>query len=163
MKIKSLLMMTAVLAMLQLANASEENAEALFKANCATCHSLTQPKDRSKMVAPPARGVMFHLSQAFQSKEKIKAHIEDFVIHPSAEKAICQSVKRFGVMPSLQGAISDDDLQEISEWMIENLMMNQAEHNAMQKRRHQGAGKGMKKGGFSGKPIGKSKGSCTKG
>ena len=117
----------------------------LFTNKCAVCHSMSQPVDESKVVAPPARGVMFHMSEAFDSKEKIKAHIEDFVIEPSAEKAICKSVRRFGVMPSQKGAVSKEELGVIADWMVENLTMSKGEHQKME-RGHQGQGKGMHKG-----------------
>lgn len=113
--------------------ASEMDGGKLFSAKCAICHSMTQPTDESKVVAPPARGIMFHMSEAFKGKEEIKAHINDFVLAPSKEKAICKSVKRFGVMPSQKGAVSKEELAVIAEWMTKNLMMDKAEHDQMEK------------------------------
>ena len=129
---KSMMIVAVVSGFAFTLNAQSVDGKELFVKKCATCHSLTIPQDKSKMKAPPARGVMFHMREAFGSDEKIKAHILDFVIEPSREKAICKSVKRFGVMPSLKGKVSQDELSVIADWMIKNLQMNQAEHQKMQ-------------------------------
>ena len=132
MKIKSILL-ASVLAFTT-ASFAQEKGEALFVEKCAVCHVMQIPEDRSAMVGPPAKGIMFHMSEAFSSKEKIKAHIEDFVLNPTMEKAICNSVKRFGLMPSQKGVISEDELKIVSQWMIDNLHMNKSEHNSLQKK-----------------------------
>ena len=122
-------------------SAAEMDGKQLFTNKCAVCHNLSQPADESKVVAPPARGVMFHMAEAFGSKEKIKAHIKDFVLEPSKEKAICKSVKRFGVMPSQKGVVNKKELSVIADWMVEHLNMNKGEHEKMEKEHH-GKGKG---------------------
>ena len=136
-------------------SASEMDGKQLFTNKCAVCHSMSEPADESKVVAPPARGIMFHMGEALDSNEKIKAHIEDFVLEPSKEKAICKSVKRFGVMPSQKGAVSKKELSVIADWMVENLKMDKGEHQEME-RGHQGEGKG--KGKHRGEGRGKHKG-----
>ena len=133
-------MMVAAIAAMS-ASAAESKGEALFKANCASCHNLTQPEDESKMVAPLAQGVMFHLAEAFKSEEEIKKHIQTFVVDPSEEKAICRSVRRFGVMPSLKGAVSAEDLKVISEWMVTHLATDKDAHEKMEQGMHKGQGK----------------------
>ena len=138
-------------------SAGEMDGKQLFANKCAVCHSMTKPADESKVVAPPARGVMFHMGEAFDSNEKIKAHIEDFVLAPSKEKAICKSVRRFGVMPSQKGAVSKEELTVIADWMVENLKMDKGEHQEME-RGHQGEGKGRHRGEGKGKHKGEGKG-----
>lgn len=167
--------MTKIVAMLAVVgsgasvlSAGEMNGEKLFTNKCAVCHSMTEPTDESKVVAPPARGVMFHLGEAFDSKEKIKAHIEDFVLNPSKEKAICESTRRFGVMPSQKGAVSKEELAVISEWMVEHLAMNKKEHQALEKKhegRGEGKGRGRRKGEGKHRGQGKhqGKGGCDRG
>ncbi len=163
MKIRKVMLSIAIMATASMLSASEEKGEALFKTNCASCHSLTQPQDKSKMVAPPARGVVFHMSEAFGTEDEIKAHIQDFVINPSAEKAICKSVKRFGVMPSLKGAISEEDLKEVAEWMVENLSMNKAQHMKMEQGKQKGQGQRKGQGKQKGQGKHKGKGGCANG
>ena len=91
------------------------NAQELFMNKCAICHVMERPVDKSQMSAPPAKGIMFHMSEDIGSDEKILAHIKSFTMNPTKEKAICRSVKRFG-------------LEIVAKWMIENLKMTQEEY-----------------------------------
>ena len=116
------------------------NGEELFKQKCTVCHTIGKPNHDSEMLAPPAQGVIFHLKEAFSSNKEIQNYINDFVLNPSKEKAICQSVKRFGVMPSLKGSITKEELELVSKWMVENLKV----------RKGQWHGKGHGKGYGSG-------------
>jgi hypothetical protein len=83
------------------------------------------------MIAPPIRGIMFHMNEHFSNnKEIIKEHINDFVLNPSKDKAICKSVRRFGVMPSQKKNITKKELAKVAIWMTEHLgIMTHKEHN----------------------------------
>jgi len=131
MQIKSLLL-ASVLAFTT-SSFAEEKGEKLFMDKCVACHVMQIPEDKSTMAGPPARGIMFHMNEAFTTKEKIQEHIEGFVLNPTMEKAICNSVKRFGLMPSQKGIISEDELKVVAKWMVENLHMSKAEHDKNQK------------------------------
>jgi len=126
---KKLILLTALLS-----SVFGDEAKELFIKKCATCHSLTPPVNKSEMKGPPAPGVMFHLKEEFKSDEKIKAHIIDFTLNPTREKAICKSVKRFGVMPSQKGKVTKEELSKIADWMIKNLKMSKKEHQMMQQK-----------------------------
>ncbi len=119
-------------------NASEMGAKELFDAKCAICHKTTMPKDQNSVIAPMAQGVMFHMREALKDDAKIKAHIEDFVINPSKEKAICQSVNRFGLMPSQKGVVTKEELSKIADYMVKTFNMTPQGHKKMQQ--------GMQKG-----------------
>lgn len=101
-----------------------QNGEALFDAKCNGCHIKTRPTQEMKrtLAAPPAMGVMFHVKQAYESKEEAIAFIKDYALNPDVAKAEClpQSIKRFGVMPSQKGLVSDDELSKIAEYLYEN-------------------------------------------
>lgn len=99
----------------------------LFAKKCASCHSILMPKDKSTMLAPPVRGIMHHMKEEFSSNEEIIKHIKSFVINPTKEDAICQSVQFFGLMPSQKGNVSKEELGEIAKWMI-TLNMTKEEH-----------------------------------
>ncbi len=94
----------------------------LVKAKCATCHMLETPTPDMipTLKAPPMGAVMYHTKLVMKDKEEIKAFITDYVIHPSAEKSVCESnkVQQYGVMPSLKGSISEKELSEISDYLI---------------------------------------------
>ncbi|MCO4845340.1 MAG: c-type cytochrome [Sulfurovum sp.] len=94
----------------------------LTKTNCASCHMLTTPTPDmiSTMKAPAMDAVMFHINLAIQNKKEVKGFIVDYVQHPDASKSVCEShkVQKFGVMPSLKGKVSEQDLDAIAEHMI---------------------------------------------
>jgi hypothetical protein len=98
------------------------SAEEIFDAKCATCHLKTKPVDKSKVVAPAIMGVMRHLKMDYPDREKAIAFIKDYVMHPSREKAVCmpQKIKRFGLMPSQKGNISQEELEKVAGWMFDN-------------------------------------------
>lgn len=50
------------------------DAKSLFEQRYMVCHiaSKPTPKQRSKMVAPPAMGVMYHVKQKCKSKEEAR-------------------------------------------------------------------------------------------
>ena len=97
------------------------DGKALFKQKCTVCHITTKPtpKQRSQMVAPPAPGVMFHVKKKYPNKADAVAFIVDYAHNPSKEKALCPSIRRFGVMPSQKGAVTKDELKTIASYMFD--------------------------------------------
>ena len=118
-----------IVASLNTASFALDNGEELFMQKCAVCHVMQRPQSRADMVAPPAKGLMFHMTKDIGSDEKILAHIKSFTINPTKDKAICRSVRRFGLMPSQKDNITDAELDTVAHWMIENLKMTQEEYN----------------------------------
>ena len=96
----------------------------LTKTNCASCHMLTTPTPDMipDMTAPAMDAVMFHINLVIQDKKEIKAFIVDYAINPKASKSVCESnkVQSFGVMPSLKGKVSEQDLGIIADHMMVN-------------------------------------------
>ncbi|MEA2046937.1 MAG: hypothetical protein U9O64_00660 [Campylobacterota bacterium] len=96
----------------------------LIKTKCASCHTLTIPTPDmiSTMKAPAMDAVMFHINLEIEKKKEIKDFIMDYVQYPDASKSVCESnkVQKFGVMPSLKGKISEQDLVTIANHMIDN-------------------------------------------
>lgn len=94
----------------------------LIKTNCASCHTLATPTPDMipTMTAPAMDAVMFHINLVMSDKKKIKDFIVDYAVDPNASKSVCESnkVQKFGVMPSLKGKISKEDLGTIAEHMI---------------------------------------------
>ncbi len=100
------------------------SGEALFETNCAICHMTEKPtpQTRATMLAPPAMGVMFNLKTAFKDdKVATLAFMRDYVIEPSATKAKCipQAIKRFGIMPSVKGTLTPEQLEVVTEYMYD--------------------------------------------
>ncbi len=96
----------------------------VVKSKCATCHMLEKPTPDMipTLNAPPMEAVMYHTKLVMNDKEKIKAFIADYVMDPAAEKSVCESnkVQQYGVMPSLKGSVSKEELSEISDYLIEH-------------------------------------------
>ncbi len=96
----------------------------LLKSKCATCHMLEKPTADmiSDLKTPPMEAVMYHTKLVKNDKEEIKSFIADYVRNPAAEKSVCESnkVQQYGVMPSLKGSISDEELSKISNYLIEH-------------------------------------------
>ncbi len=94
----------------------------IVKSKCATCHMLEKPTADliPDLKAPPMEAVMYHTKLVMDDKKTMKAFIADYVINPAAEKSVCESnkVQQYGVMPSLKGHISDEDVSKISDYLI---------------------------------------------
>ena len=122
MKLKTILLtVSLVSALTSLAQASE-SGELLFDAKCASCHIKTQPSDFSKLVAPPVMGVMRHVKMKYENKEDAVKFISEYALNPQREKAVCmpQKIKRFGLMPSQKGSVTQAELATIANWMYDN-------------------------------------------
>ena len=100
---------------------AESGAE-LTQKHCASCHMLTTPKPEMipELKAPAMDAVMFHINLEMQDKKAIKDFIVDYVQHPDAQKSVCESnkVQNFGVMPSLKGKVSPEELGIIAEYIM---------------------------------------------
>ncbi|EIF51018.1 c-type cytochrome [Sulfurovum sp. AR] len=96
----------------------------LVKSKCATCHMLEKPTASMipELKAPPMEAVMYHTKLVMNDQETMKAFIADYVINPEAKKSVCESnkVQQYGVMPSLKGSISQEELSKISDYLIEH-------------------------------------------
>ena len=98
------------------------NGAELTQKNCASCHILTTPTPDMipTLKAPAMDAVMFHINLVMNKPEEIKAFIMDYVVNPDASKSVCESnkVQGFGVMPSLKGKVSQEDLAIIADHLI---------------------------------------------
>ena len=94
----------------------------LTQKHCASCHMLTTPKPEMipELKAPAMDAVMYHIGLEMQDKKMIKDFIIDYVQNPDASKSVCESnkVQNFGVMPSLKGKVSVNELEAIAEHMM---------------------------------------------
>ena len=99
-----------------------DSEESLFKSKCSACHTMTRPQDKSNLVAPPVMGVMRHVKMTYPDKKRAVAFIKDYVLNPSTKKALCmpQKIKRFGLMPSQKGNVTQKELENIASWMFDN-------------------------------------------
>ena len=98
------------------------NGEALVKKNCASCHMLKKPEpsEMEMIKAPPFDAVIFHVKDAINGKEVQQKFMIDYIQNPDASKSVCESnkVSKFGVMPSLKGKVSEEDLKTITDYLL---------------------------------------------
>ncbi|UPT77190.1 c-type cytochrome [Sulfurovum sp. XGS-02] len=96
----------------------------LVKTKCATCHMLEKPTPDMipTLKAPPMGAVMYHTKLVMADKQAMKDFITDYVINPAAKKSVCESnkVQQYGVMPSLKGSITQEELSKIADYLIEH-------------------------------------------
>ncbi len=94
---------------------------ALLKNNCASCHLLTTPTPDMipTMKAPAMEAVALHVKMVHKTKEAQKNFIVDYALNPDVSKSVCESnkVQKFGVMPSVKGKVSKQDLEYIAEYI----------------------------------------------
>ena len=116
---------------------AKPNGEELLRSKCLSCHTMSRPNDINKLVAPPMMGVMRHIKTAYSDRERAIEFIKDYVLEPNKEKALClpQKIKKFGLMPSQKGNVSEEELDSIASWMVDNLspkgMMRHGKHKMM--------------------------------
>lgn len=114
---KTLAFMTLTSSMLFGASGAE-----LTQKHCASCHMLTTPKPEMipELKAPAMDAVMFHIGLDMQDKKTMKDFIVDYVQNPDASKSVCESnkVQGFGVMPSLKGTVSVNELEAIADYVM---------------------------------------------
>ena len=119
-----ILFLSVLTSTLLLASTGEE----LTQKHCASCHLMTIPTPDMipTMKAPAMDAVAFHINLAMEMKKDPKAEgkkfIEEYVVTPVVSKSVCESnkVANFGVMPSLKGKVSPEDLSQIAEYVMEN-------------------------------------------
>jgi hypothetical protein len=105
---------------------AEENGtkstKLLIQNNCASCHTLGMPHPStiSSLPAPPMNAVIFHLKSEVKSYEKQKEFIVNYALNPKAELSVCDmtKVEKFGVMPSLKGKVSKEELILIAKNLL---------------------------------------------
>jgi len=129
-------------------SASDMSGEQLLTANCISCHATQHASDESTMLAPPIMGVIRHVKEKHPNKEDAVAFMVDYIQNPSADKAACEpkSIERFGVMPSLKGAVSPEDLEKIANYAYDTYPNGNGKGRGKGKGQGKGHGKGQKSG-----------------
>jgi len=115
---------TLLLASLSTTMMFASSGKELAQKNCASCHMMETPTPdvMPTLKTPAMEAVIFHVNLAISDKKEAKAFIMDYVINPDASKSVCESnkVSKYGVMPSLKGAISTEALSKITDYLLSN-------------------------------------------
>jgi hypothetical protein len=112
-------------------------------------------------------GAVRHVKEKFDTKESAVKFMVDYIQNPAKEKAACEphSIEKFGVMPSLKGAVSPEDLEKTANYVYDTYPNGQGKRHGRGHGRHRGKGhgKGMHRGQGSGQGHGRHRGSWDQG
>jgi hypothetical protein len=114
-----------------------KSGQTLFQERCMICHMKDKPtpQNRSEMYAPPVMGIMFKIKEAFKGDKKAAlTYMRGYAVGPSAKKAKwVAAVKRYGLMPTLRGTITAQDLGLITEYMYDTFPTSEFEESDLEK------------------------------
>ncbi|MEY3002549.1 MAG: hypothetical protein RLZZ428_924 [Pseudomonadota bacterium] len=129
---KKLLLLPLILASTLVAN---QSGEAIFDAKCSACHPKIMPRDMQNnpmgsqkfmamvatIKAPPLPRLVEHLQSQMSTKADFVAFVSDYITNPSLEKAKCRkgALERFGVMPAIGKAMSQEERHQVAAWMYD--------------------------------------------
>ncbi len=102
--------------------------EALFTKNCASCHAtaigmriVVEGEHEMMYEAPYVGKIVYTIKVETKTKEGFVAFIKDYINDPDKRKSLYskRAIKEFGLMPSLKGALSDDESTQLAEYLYE--------------------------------------------
>lgn len=109
--------------------------EVLFMKKCVMCHVMERPQnklERKAMAAPAIKTVVAGavitidaVEGPMKDEDLRTASIEfmkDYFFNPSKDKANCEGfvVKKFGLMPSMKGFVSKEEMDILVPWVYDN-------------------------------------------
>jgi len=105
-----------------------KETSALFIKHCSSCHAkiigIDESGGRVTLIcnAPHIKYIVKKLKVKTKTKAKFVSFIKDYINNPSKEKALYskRAIKKFGIMPTLNGVLSDKESTEIANDLYEN-------------------------------------------
>jgi len=97
------------------------DAQKRFQQSCVVCHTakLIDPNKKSNLIGPPADEVLTHVKEKFDNKKDAVAFMVDYIMKPDASKALCASMDKFGLMPSMEGVVTPEEAKAIVSMMYD--------------------------------------------
>ena len=102
--------------------------EALFTKNCASCHATAigmrieiEGEHEIMYEAPYVDKIVHVIKVETKTKEGFIAFIKSYINDPNKRKSLYskRAIKEFGLMPSLEGALSDAESTQLAEYLYE--------------------------------------------
>lgn len=117
----------------------------VYEKYCISCHlekSLVN-EDQAKLKAPPMNRVSQRLKMNTSSKEEFIDFVKDYIQNPSREKGFCRpkAYARFGVMPPVGKAMTEDERQLIAVWLYRHFKASSGRNCANEDQKGDKAGK----------------------
>ena len=102
-------------------SATDQGAQ-LVDQKCTQCHLFSSSSAKltdGKMGGPPMWGIMKKVRNKYPTSEERIAFINDYAMEPTEEKMLFPAATReyFGVMPSMRDKVTDEEMQQIAEYL----------------------------------------------
>jgi len=96
-------------------------AEKLFRLHCTLCHTTrnVSSAEKSRLLGPPVDEVMYHVKEKYPIREDAVKFMADYILEPKVEKALCASMDKFGLMPSMKSSVTPKEAKEIASMMFD--------------------------------------------
>ncbi|QOR61423.1 EF-hand domain-containing protein [Sulfurovum sp. ST-21] len=119
------------------ASSEKIDTRLLYKNKCKICHTtrLVTLQGKGNLTGPPADEVMLHVKEKYPEKEEAVKFMVDYIMDPSVTKALCASIDKFGLMPSMKNTITPNEAKAISEMMFDTFPREAFSKMEMQSRR----------------------------
>ncbi len=95
----------------------------LVEKRCGSCHMVSNPtiEQVKHMVAPPMWGVARHIKREIPQKDEFVSFVADYIMEPAEEKIRFnkEAFRRFGLMPSMKGTMTDAEARLVAEYLYE--------------------------------------------
>jgi len=84
--------------------------------------------------SPPMTGIAYHMKKVFTdsisgeiNRQLAFNHVFNYVLNPDASKSICDSsrISEYGMMPSLKGSVTEEELEKITDYFLDNFLMKE--------------------------------------
>ncbi|MGE0738693.1 c-type cytochrome [Sulfurimonas sp.] len=120
---KKIVSLSLIIGTLVLASASDADVEALAVAKCGECHLMGEiTKEKlSNMKAPPYWAIAKKAREKYEKEEDKIKYIVDYAFSPTEDKMLFpkETKEKFGVMPSLKGKVTQEEIRQISTYILE--------------------------------------------
>ena len=102
--------------------------EKLFTKNCAECHAtvlgVTHDGGYENSFISPAPYIddlVEKLKEKTKTQEKFTEFIKEYIENPDKRKSLYgkKAIKKFGIMPSLKGALTQEEITELANYLYE--------------------------------------------
>ena len=107
----------------------------LFEQKCMICHIKTKTSPHMKTLnSPPMTGIAYHLKKVFTdsisgeiNRQSAFNHVFNYVFNPDISISICDSsrISEYGMMPSLKGSVTQEELEKITNYFLDNFLMKE--------------------------------------
>ena len=77
------------------------------------------PAQREKLLGPPIDEVVLKVKEKYPIREDAIRFIADYIRTPSIDKALCPSLDRYGLMPSMEKTLTEEEAKCVAKMLVE--------------------------------------------